>query len=174
MLRSGPFGCREVPRMREARPHDLAPRRLVTVNTKAHRDGRTHLDGRAAAFRIALRKVSIAHRVERAFDIDGYEEPGTDRHLLDVGIAAILPWRNGAQTVLCNCPRRRHGAFALRQEHHSAARPQLAFALGPSCELLMRGRKACRTHEGAVGNADTWNRRRCRPLLRQIPMYQVG
>src|SRR5262249_47300331 len=71
-------------------------------------------------------------------------------------------------------PRRRPGAFALRQEHHSAARPQLAFALGPSCELLMRGRKACRTHEGAVGNADTWNRRRCRPLLRQIPMYQVG
>src|SRR5262249_25999362 len=104
MLRSGPFGCREVPRMREARPHDLAPRRLVTVNTKAHRDGRTHLDGRAAAFRIALRKVSIAHRVERAFDIDGYEEPGTDRHLLDVGIAAILPWRNGAQTLPCHFP----------------------------------------------------------------------
>src|SRR5690349_17432133 len=64
-----PFRLGEVFRMREPGPANIVSTRRALVDAKANDHGCAHLDRGAAAFRIALREMGIADRIERAVDI---------------------------------------------------------------------------------------------------------
>jgi hypothetical protein len=133
-------GAWKKPGMREARPHDLAPRRLAAVDAEAHGRGRAHLDRGAAALRVALRVVPVADRVERAVDGDRHEELRPLGQLFHVRVAAVLARRNRAQALGRRLALRRHGARRVRRKHPPATRLQLRFARRPAAQLLVRRR----------------------------------
>src|SRR6266852_6015295 len=77
---------------------------------------------------VGLREVHVSHRQQVAVHEAREEERGPLHHLLDVGVAAVLPGRNGAQAAIARASRRAaqgggHGILRLRKQHEPT-RPQ--------------------------------------------------
>ena len=90
----------EEARVREARPDDVLCPCFTLVKLEAHLRRGAHLDRRAAALRIALRVVPVAHRIECAVHRHRHEELRSLCQLLHVRVAAVLARRDRAQALI--------------------------------------------------------------------------
>ncbi len=169
-MRHGVLRILEKARVREARPNNVFGFSLLPVNLESHHCRRPHLDRRAAALRIALRVVPVAHRIERAVHRHRHEELRALRQLLYIRVAAVFPRRNRAQPLLRHLPSRRHRRGLGRRKHPPAARQQFHFPVVPLFQLLVRRRQPRRPHERAVRNAHPGQLRRGRVPGRDVPV----
>jgi hypothetical protein len=97
---------------------------------------------------VALRKVRIADREQRAGHLYRQMERGAGDERLDVEIAAGLLRREGAQCFAGDARRGRHRADRVRRPHPVASGPQLGLARHDLLQEFVRGCHAPKTLTG--------------------------
>ena len=116
--------------MREAWPADVVSCRFPSW-AKTHHGRGAHLDGGDAAFRVALREMAIAHRVECPVDVDRDEQARAFGQLFGVDVATVFARRHGAQALLGDRLACRHGIFRVGRKGDAAARHEVGLPPRP-------------------------------------------
>ena len=167
------FGRHEIVVALEAREANLVACRLALAQRELHQHRRAHLDRGAAGLAVALRKMRVADRKQRARDEHRQQKACARAQLLDVEIAAIFTWRNCAQPFRRDRLARGHRARRLGRQHKPAALAQVLFAPQHLAPQLFGRRDPDRPHERTVAHAHARKLGRGGPAAGDFPFHDV-
>ena len=101
-----------------------------------------HLNGGARHLAAALGEMNVTREKPTAVDKARKQQRGADHRLLGVEIAAVLPWRNGANTLVLRrtigtAKIRRQGINGLRGQRRAARVSERLLPFEPRLKLRL-------------------------------------
>src|SRR5437588_2998300 len=120
--------------------------------------------------------MNVTREKPTAVDKARKQQRGADHRLLGVEIAAVLPWRNGANTLVLRrtigtAKIRRQGINRLRGQRRAARVSERLLPFEPRLKLRLARQDADCAHERIHGNGDSRQILRTRFETRQVPVH---
>src|SRR5437899_1963949 len=124
----------------------------------------------------ALGEMNVTREKPAAVDKARKQQRGADHRLLGVEIAAVLPWRNGANTLILRrtigtAKIRRQGINRLRGQRRATRVSERLLPFEPRLKLRLARQAPDRAHERIHGNGDSRQILRTRFETRQVPVH---